>query len=87
MPILLQDWGLFNLYIIYNIILCTLLLLLWPGLLWYMHRRQGSFEGLGERLGWGWPRCQSGVENRSRTTWFHGASVGEVQMLVPLISA
>ncbi len=83
----IRGWGLFNLYIIYNIILHTLLLLLWPGLLWYLHRRQGSYEGLGERLGWGWPRCQSKVGSESRPTWFHGASVGEVQMLVPLISA
>ena len=73
-------------YIIYNLILCSLLLLLWPGLLWYMHRRQGSLEGLGERLGWGWPRPQFKAGSKSRTIWFHGASVGEVQMLVPLIS-
>ena len=52
-----------------------------------MHRRQGSLEGLGERLGWGWPRSQSKVGSEFRPTWFHGASVGEVQMLVPLISA
>ncbi|MEA3334216.1 MAG: glycosyltransferase N-terminal domain-containing protein, partial [Pseudomonadota bacterium] len=50
-----------------------------------MHRRQGSLEGLGERLGWGWPRAQSQAGSESRTSWFHGASVGEVQMLVPLI--
>ena len=87
MPVLLQGWGLFSLYIIYNIILCTLLLLLWPGLLWYMYRRQGSLEGLGERLGWGWPRSQSKFGSESRITWFHGASVGEIQMLVPLILA
>ncbi len=40
---------------------------------------------MGERLGWGWlyPRLR-GSESR-RPVWFHGASVGEVQMLVPLI--
>ncbi|MCD6535232.1 MAG: hypothetical protein J7L25_14320 [Deltaproteobacteria bacterium] len=77
-----------SLYIIYNIILCALLLLSWPVLLWYMYRRQGSFEGLGERLGWGWPpRLQSQAGGKLRTSWFHGASVGEVQMLVPLIQA
>ncbi len=74
-------------YIIYNIILCSLLLLSWPGLLWYMHRRQGSLEGLSERLGWGWPRPQFQAGSKSRTNWFHGASVGEIQMLVPLIQA
>ena len=74
-------------YVIYNIVLCTLLLLLWPGLLWYMHRRQGSLEGLRERLGRGWPQQQSKSGGESRTVWFHGASVGEVQMLVPLIRA
>ncbi len=52
-----------------------------------MHRRQGSFEGLGERLGFGWPRRQSKAGRESRTVWFHGASVGEVQMLALLIRA
>lgn len=52
-----------------------------------MHRRQGSLEGLGERLGWGWSRRQSKGTNESWASWFHGASVGEVQMLVPLIQA
>ena len=74
-------------YIIYNITLCSLLLLFWPLLLWYMHRRQGSLEGLGERLGWGWLRPQSPAVAKLPTVWFHGASVGEMQMLVPLIQA
>ena len=52
-----------------------------------MHRRQGSLEGLGERLGCGWPRRRSEAGGEPRPVWFHGASVGEVQMLVPLIRA
>ncbi|MCD6292139.1 MAG: hypothetical protein J7M09_01620, partial [Deltaproteobacteria bacterium] len=71
--------------VIYNVVLCFLLLLLWPVLLWYMQRRQGSLAGLGERLGRGWPRDQP--KSESQTSWFHGASVGEIQMLVPLIQA
>ncbi len=50
-----------------------------------MQRRQGSLEGLGERLGYGWPQLRSGNGKVSRTVWFHGASVGEVQMMLPLI--
>ena len=69
--------------IIYNLLLCPLLVLLWPGLLWYMHRRQGSLAGLGERLGCGWPQ----LPYKTGNTWFHGASVGEIQMLVPLVRA
>ena len=43
--------------------------------------------GVGERLGWGWSHNRlCGSENR-RPVWFHGASVGEVQMLVPLVRA
>ncbi len=42
---------------------------------------------MGERLGWGWPQPRlRGLESR-RPVWFHGASVGEVQMLVPLVRA
>ena len=48
-----------------------------------MYRRQGNLKGLGERCGWGWPR-QCG---RGMPVWFHGASVGEIQMLVPLVQA
>ena len=74
-------------FIIYNTVLTVLLLFLWPFLLWYMYQRQGSLEGVGERLGWGWPRFGlPGLDSR-RPVWFHGASVGEVQMLVPLVRA
>jgi 3-deoxy-D-manno-octulosonic-acid transferase len=48
-----------------------------------MYRRQGSLEGLGERFGRGWPR-QDGA---GRPVWLHGASVGEIKMLVPLVKA
>lgn len=72
---------------IYNLLLCPLLLLFWPLLLWYMHRRQGSLVGLRERLGHAWPQMQHEAGNQNRITWFHGASVGEIQMLVPLIRA
>lgn len=74
-------------YIIYNFALCVLLLLFWPVLLWYMRRWQGSLEGLSERLGRGWPQRQSKTGREFRSVWFHGASVGEVQMLLPLIRA
>ncbi|MBN2808964.1 MAG: hypothetical protein JXR80_05680 [Deltaproteobacteria bacterium] len=74
-------------YFIYNSLLWVVLLLFWPGLLWYMRRRQGSLEGLGERLGYGWPQASGKVGPRQRTTWFHGASLGEMQMLAPLLRA
>ena len=74
-------------FIIYNIVLTFLLLLLWPPLLWYIYRRQGSLEGIGERLGWGWPQSKSQGLGESQPVWFHGASVGEIQMLVPLVRA
>ncbi len=88
-------------FIVYNIILSILLFLFWPLLLWYLYRRQGNLEGLGERLvTYGWffgfrglffrrpavPHSERGAEV-CPSLWFHGASVGEVRMLVPLLRA
>lgn len=76
------------LYFFYNMFLAALLPLLFPVFLWYLLRRQGNLDGLGERLGWGW-RGKSGRRLRAdcRLIWLHGASIGEVQMLEPLIRA
>ncbi len=89
-------------FIVYNITLSILLFLFWPLLLWYLYRRQGNLEGLGERLvNYGWfsglrgllgrepavPHSERWEDEIGRTVWFHGASVGEVQMLVPLLRA
>ena len=74
-------------FVIYNVILTLLLFLLWPFLLWYMYKRQGSLEGVGERLGWGWPEPEFDGSAAGQTIWFHGASVGEIQMLAPLVRA
>ncbi|MBN2705136.1 MAG: 3-deoxy-D-manno-octulosonic acid transferase [Deltaproteobacteria bacterium] len=75
-------------YLLYNLLLAALFPLLFPFFLWYLLRRQGSLDGLGERLGWGW-RKKGGRRLRAncRLIWLHGASVGEVQMLEPLIRA
>ncbi len=73
-------------FIIYNTVLVLLLLFLWPFLLWYMYRRQGNLEGVAERLGRNWPPGTAAVAD-SGPVWFHGASVGEIQMLQPLVRA
>ncbi len=72
--------------LLYNLFLVFFLAWGWPLLLVYMYHRQGSLEGLGERLGFG-PRDESAAASTRPVTWFHGASVGEIRMLVPLIAA
>ena len=71
-------------FLIYNLILVFLLLAGWPLLLFYMYRRQGSLAGLGQRLGLG---RLSRPRPVSRALWWHGASVGEIRMLAPLVQA
>ena len=74
------------LFLLYNFFLCLFLLCGWPLLLVYMYQRQGSLAGLDERLALGLkPLAEDGC--RGAVTWFHGASVGEIRMLLPLVEA
>ena len=78
------------LYLIYNLLLVVVLTAGFPALLAYMYRRQGSFAGLGERLAFfscGGGHQRNPMANDDSVIWFHGASVGEIRMLVPLIEA
>ncbi len=72
------------LFFICNLVLVLLLLGGWPLLLLYLYHRQGSLEGVAQRLGLG-----RGFRSRpsSRALWWHGASVGEIRMLAPLVRA
>ncbi len=79
------------LFWLYNLLLVPLLVFFSPGLLLYLYRRQGNLVGLGERLAGGrrgrLPQTPMPAAMESSLTWFHGASVGEIRMLAPLVAA
>jgi len=62
----------------------TLLILSFPVMLPYFLMKHRKAWRLGERLGSGWVNRRT---QKDRPIWFHAASVGEVQMTLPLIHA
>lgn len=70
----------------YNLCLILGLALAWPLLLFYLYRRQGSLSGLGLRFLWS-RHLPPAAADGEKILWLHGASMGEVQMLSPLVIA
>ncbi|MBE7501519.1 MAG: 3-deoxy-D-manno-octulosonic acid transferase [Verrucomicrobiales bacterium] len=70
----------------YNILFAILLVLSAPYYLLKMMRRGGWRSGLGERFGRFSSRIKVGLTNR-QVLWLHAASVGEVNLALPLLQA